>query len=112
MNKEKLEKRKKLREKIKERNKNLIRKPPKVKDFYALEDVIVDGIFNAKVEDRVLLKRDHRADKAYSLCIVNRISDDGVVELWDETMQQYFLFDILQPPVLKHLPVSTKKSEY
>ena len=78
------------------------RKPPKDKVVDTLPDAIVDGALMFEVGDSVILRRDHRPDRIIGVCEVLRIDlEKGTVSLYDDTLGQWFIFEINNPPTLK-----------
>lgn len=85
------------------------RKPPKDKVVDTLPDAIVNGALMFEVGDTVILRRDHRPDRIIGVCEVLRIDlEKETVSLYDDTLGQWFVFEINNPPTLK-LPYYGKK---
>jgi len=75
---------------------------PKVKfDFTSGEDVIVDGHLNLQKNDKVVVKRERLGKSQVSVCIFKSIEANGDVTLWDETVSQFYCFNLNDPPPIK-----------
>ena len=60
-----------------------------------MDDAIVDGKILFKKGDILMLRRDHDPNKSnvVSSCSVMNVNDDGSISLYDNTLQQWFLFN-------------------
>jgi len=67
----------------------------------ALSDAIVDGKIIAPIGTRLVLRRDCRADKLVSFVVLKAVEADGCVKLWDETLEQWYYFQLQHPVTLK-----------
>jgi hypothetical protein len=65
-----------------------------------LPDAFVDGNFIAKVGSEIIVSRYRNGKDTLSICTVKEIEDSGLIHTWDETLQQWFVFPISQPPKL------------
>lgn len=88
-------------------------KPKKVNDkiVNSLTNAIVDGKIKFSSGSKVYASRRRDGKTVVVLCEIRSIKEDGLVEAWDETVNQWFMFDINTPPeILKilseHLPSS------
>lgn len=85
----------------------LKKKPPTPRVFETLTNAISeDGNVMFSVDDTVVLRRDHRLDRMISICTVTKISSTSI-DLFDETLGQWFIFDLSNPPTLKLTSVKT-----
>jgi len=68
-----------------------------------LQDAVVDGKLLAVVGDKVYFERIAPKGKiALHEGVVKSISDKGIVEIWDETIEQFYCFSLHQTiPVVK-----------
>lgn len=94
----------------KEKDKKLIevppgRKPPSI-DLSSLENAFNDGTWNVPIGEEIIVERRLDGKRQKSLCIVKKIDDSGVVHVWDETLDRWFLFD---PPSLEKNGILVKK---
>ena len=70
-----------------------------------LKDAVVDNKFLATVGSELVVER-HKDGKAKLVIVkVKQIGEDGLVQTWDETAQQWFHFSLKEalPKVLKIL---------
>lgn len=83
------------------------RKPkvPKL-DFDALPNAVQDSKLVATLEQKVLLKRQRSNGDVVSVCQIMKAEDDGDVVLWDITLDQNFIFNVIKDKeiYLKILP--------
>lgn len=88
--------------------KDKLRTPAKSLNFAALEPAIVDGTLVVTKDQTLVLKR-ARDYEMITLCRVVRTYPDGDVALWDETMGQWFIFNLTRDPkMVDHLRVYDK----
>lgn len=75
---------------------------PRVK-MDQLRDVVVDGKLIAQVGDKVYFERIAPKGKmAIHEGVIKSVNDKGIVEIWDETVEQFYSFSLHQPaPVVK-----------
>ena len=75
---------------------------PKVK-MATLQNAVADGKLLATAGDKVYFERIVSKGKiAVHEGIVKSISDKGIVEIWDETIEQFYCFSLHQTiPVIK-----------
>jgi len=68
-----------------------------------LQDAVVDGKLLAVVGDKVYFERIAPKGKmAVHEGIVKSVTDKGLVEIWDETIEQFYCFSLHQTiPVVK-----------
>ena len=79
--------------------KTVPKKPPK--DLSSYQSAFLNDVFTPVVGDTVYFIRDHRRDKQESVCTVFKIVGECVY-LWDETLEQIFMFKTTGPfPNLK-----------
>lgn len=87
------------------------RRPPRPKVKMAtLQDAVVDGKLLANVGDKVYFERIAPKGKmAVHEGIVKSVNEKGLVEIWDETVEQFYCFSLHQTiPIIKldrrHMP--------
>lgn len=75
---------------------------PKVK-MEQLRDVVVDGKLMAQVGDKVYFERiAPRGKMTLHEGIIKGVTEKGLVEIWDETVEQFYSFSLHQSiPVIK-----------
>lgn len=81
-------------------------KPKKTNDklIASLKDAIIEGKINFSSGSKVYASRRRDGKTVVVLCEIRDIKEDGLVEAWDETVNQWFIFDIKSPPeILKIL---------
>lgn len=76
------------------------RRAPKAHKVDQMVDAVIEGVPLFKVNDELVLRRDH-SDGTVSFCTVLKIYDDGIIVLWDETRENKFIFNVDNPPTLK-----------
>ena len=77
---------------------------PKIKvDLSKLPDAVVEGRMTVPVGGRVVFERiAPKGRKSIHEGIVKSVNDAGVVEIWDETAEQFYAFSLKQDiPVVK-----------
>ena len=75
---------------------------PKIKfDFDKAENAIVDGKFIIGIGEKVIIQRVRLEKKQVSLCIFKGIEKNGDVTMWDQTVSQFFSFNVNDPPIVK-----------
>lgn len=70
-------------------------------DFSKATDAIVDGKFIVGLGDKVIVERIRYDKKQVSVCIFKGVGKNGDVTMWDDTVSQFFSFDIKDPPLVK-----------
>ena len=70
-------------------------------DFSKAADAIVDGKFIVSLGEKVVVERIRYDKKQVSLCIFKGVGAHGDVTMWDDTVSQFFSFDIKDPPPVK-----------
>ena len=71
-------------------------------DLDSLPDAVVDGKLVAGVGERVLFERALNGVKKTHVGSVKIVEDSGLVHVWDETREQWFVFSLKeQLPVIK-----------
>jgi len=80
----------------------LTKKVKKSLKIDALPDAIVDGKFVGQIGTELITLRYRDGKEKSALVTVKQIDTDGLVHSWDETLHQWFLFSLKEPPkVLK-----------
>lgn len=79
------------------------RKVPRGLKHAQLPDAVVDGKFMGNVGTELIATRRKDGKEKLVILTVKKINDDGLVESWDETIQQWFNFNLKEtlPSVLK-----------
>lgn len=70
-------------------------------DFSKAADAIVDGKFIVSLGDRVVVERIRYDKKQVSVCIFKGVEKNGDVTMWDDTVSQFFSFNLNDPPKVK-----------
>jgi len=68
-----------------------------------LPDAIVDQKFLGKLGTELVVVRFRNGKDALSICVVKEIQESGLINTWDETLQQWFAFTVVEPPKLVKL---------
>ena len=86
----------------KKKAEKVIHKTPKVKfDFSSGEDVIIDGKLVLQKNDKVVVQRERLGKIQVTICIFKSLEPNGDVTLWDETVSQFYCFNLNDPPPIK-----------
>lgn len=88
---------KKDKNKKKPRVYHFSKKPPRSLDH--LTPAFQNGKFLGGIDETLILRRDHRPDKMQSYCTVMWIDGDEIA-LYDETIGQWLIFNVKNPPTL------------
>lgn len=91
---------------VKTKIKSAPKKPPK--DLGSYQSAFLNDEFTPDVGDIVYFIRDHRRDKQESVCTVFK-KEGECVYLWDETLEQIFMFKTTGP--FPNLKTTTKKKK-
>ena len=70
------------------------RRVQKVKGFNQMGPVVQDGFLFAQKGDTVYLNRSFRGDEEVCCCTVMSLYENGDVSLYDETRDQWFMFNL------------------
>lgn len=63
-----------------------------------LPDAIVEQKFIAPIGSEIILNRFRSGKDVFSICIVKEIQASGLINVWDDTNQQWFAFTIADSP--------------
>ena len=69
-------------------------KVPRGVKIDALPDAIVEGDFKPNVGDKVVVMRRRGASLSPSVCEVKKKGEGGLIELWDDTLHQWYPFTV------------------
>jgi hypothetical protein len=86
---------------MKKTEKIVVRKKKSKFDFKIAKDAIVDGQMQVNIGERVVIERERLGKRQISLCIFKGIEKNGDVTMWDETVSQFYCFNIGDPPIVK-----------
>lgn len=86
---------------MKKENKPKERKKKIKFDFSIASDAIVDGKFIISLGEKVVIERTRYDKKQVSICTFKGIESNGDVTMWDDTVSQFFSFNIKDPPLVK-----------
>lgn len=75
----------------------------------ALADAIIDGKFAGAIGSEILVNRFRNGKESLHICTVKEIDNNGLLHAWDETLQQWFVFPVTQPPKVMKLYTSEKR---
>ena len=71
-------------------------------DMSALPDAVVDGKLVVEVGGKIYFERTLNKVTKVHEGIIKDVSDKGIVQVWDETIEQFYGFSLNQPlPVIK-----------
>jgi hypothetical protein len=83
------------------KDKNNNRKPKIKFDFNKAENAIVDGKLIVSIGEKIVVQRERNEKKQISLCIFKGLEPNGDVTLWDETVSQFYSFNLSDPPIIR-----------
>jgi hypothetical protein len=67
-------------------------------NYAVLPDAMSDGKFQANVDARLVVGRSRNGKQVLTICTVKKINENGLIETWDETLQQWFAFNVSEAP--------------
>lgn len=68
-----------------------------------LQDAIVDGKFIGQINSEIIVGRFRNGKNTFSICTVKQLDDSGLIHTFDETLQQWFSFSIIDSPKIVKL---------
>jgi len=74
----------------------------------SLSDAIVEGKFIGNVGNEIVVSRFRNGKNTLSICTIKQIDEKGLIHVWDETLQQWFVFPESQAPTITKLFDSKK----
>lgn len=88
------------------KQKQLIDAPPAKKakrgiNLDDLPDAIVDGKLVVPFGSEVFIPRVRSGRNTVSICVIKALSDDGLLQVWDETLSQWFNFKLTDNVTVK-----------
>ena len=96
---------KKIIDASKPKPKRVARVPKPKIDMANAPDAIVDGQLVVPIGTRVAIPRVRARQQILSVCVIHKL-EEGVLHVWDETLTQWFIFNVTDPVVVKVMPVS------
>jgi hypothetical protein len=87
-------------------------KPKKLslKTVSVLPDAIVDGKLMCGIDSTLVIERIRSKKVMYCECIVKQLLPNGLVHVWDDTLEQWFVFEMHNPPpLIKILKVAVEQ---
>jgi len=82
------------------------RKLSKAVKIATLSDAVVEGKLIAKIDSELVIERIRSGKTVACICVVKKIEDTGLVHVWDDTLGQWYAFNVLEPPkVVKVLKI-------
>jgi hypothetical protein len=94
-------KRKALVEEKSEKQKEVRKKKLKI-NLSDLQDAIVDGHLRAKIGDKVFFERSLNGTKRVHEGFIKSADENGLVHVWDDTREQWFIFSLKEElPLIK-----------
>ena len=76
-----------------------------------LPDAIVEGKLVVPFGTEVYIPRLRSGRQTISICIIKALSDDGLLQVWDETLSQWFNFNLTDPVTVKVSKIFTEKKD-
>ena len=73
-----------------------VSKPPSQSLIDKMQDAIVEGIFTPNPGDKIIICRRRGSGKQVSVCDVKSKDEAGHVEVWDDTIHQWFAFNVAE----------------
>jgi hypothetical protein len=75
-------------------------KPKKLnlKSVSHLPDAIIDGKLQCGLQSTIIVERVRSKKTNYCECIVKQVAANGIVTLWDDTLEQWYVIDLKDPP--------------
>lgn len=75
-------------------------KPKKLnlKTVTHLPDAIVEGKLQCGLQSTIIVERLRSKKTSYCECIVKQVASNGIVTLWDDTFEQWYVIDLNKPP--------------
>ena len=97
--------RKQFQEKVEKKKTDKIegKKLRKGVNLALLPDAIVDGKAVFEIGSEIVVSRFRNGKKSFSICTVKKIDTAGLIETWDESVQQWYVFPLAQPPEILKL---------
>lgn len=74
------------------------RKVKKKTDVGNLPDAVVDGKLVCGVGSELIVEKYRNGKNVHVLCTVKKVDDDGLVHTWDETIHQWYMWSLKDPP--------------
>jgi hypothetical protein len=94
-------KRKSLVEEKSEKQKEERKKKIKI-NLNDLQDAVVDGQLKAKIGDTVFFERSLNGTKRIHMGFIKAADENGLVHVWDDTREQWFIFSLKEElPLIK-----------
>jgi len=81
-----------------DKNKFNIKKLPRSFNVSSLKDAIIEQKFLGNIETQLVISRFRNGKETFSICTVKEIHDSGLINTWDETLQQWFGFTVVDSP--------------
>jgi hypothetical protein len=75
-----------------------LRKVKKGLDLSSLSDAIIEGKLIVPIGTELITERYRNGRNVAIICTVKQIDDDGLIHTWDETVQQWYIFNIKESP--------------
>ncbi len=63
-----------------------------------LPDAIVNGHFSCPIGSELIIEKYRNGKNTLTVCTLKRVDEDGLVHTWDETVQQWYMFSLHDPP--------------
>lgn len=79
------------------------RKLPRSFKVNELPDAIVDQKFLGQIGAEIIVNRFRSGKEVFSICVVKEIKESGLVNVWDDTNQQWFSFTATDSPKIVKL---------
>lgn len=80
-------------------------------DIDGLPDAIVEGRLVVPLGTEVYIPRLRSGRNTVSVCLIKSLAEDGLLQVWDETLAQWFSFKLDDGVVVKVSKVFTEKKD-